>query len=218
MKKIIIFDLDGTLLSTLDDLTTAVNYALNQFNYPQKSINSVKNYVGNGVEKLIERAIPNGLNNPDYKNCLEIFKNYYSNNMYNQTKPYENIIPMLKKLKSNGLKIAVVSNKFDAAVKNLCDKYFPNLIDFASGEDEKNGIKKKPSPDTVLKILKNFNFKPEDAFYVGDSEVDIQTAKNSNVDSISVTWGFKDRQFLIDNGGKILVDTPDEIISIVLSS
>lgn len=211
-KNILIFDLDGTLLNTLNDLADSTNYALRYFNYPERTVEEVRNFVGNGVAKLIERAIPDGVNNPDFEECLTIFKGNYAQNMYNKTAPYDGILEMLEALKHNGCKIAVVSNKFDAAVKELCTKYFPNLVDVAIGENEAGGIKKKPAPDTVLKALKKLDGKISNAIYLGDSEVDIQTAKNSNMPCISVTWGFKDRDFLIKNEAEILVDTPQEII------
>ncbi len=211
-KNILIFDLDGTLLNTIEDLANSTNYALNTLGYPQKTVEQVRNYVGNGVAKLIERAIPNGRANRDFEQCLEIFKENYSKNMYNKTAPYDGIIEMLKQLRINGYKVAVVSNKFDAAVKELCKKYFPDMIDVAIGENEAGGIKKKPAPDTVSKALKELNGKTSDAIYLGDSEVDIQTAQNSNMPCISVTWGFKDKDFLIQHGAKILVNTPHEII------
>ena len=214
-KNILIFDLDGTLLNTLNDLTDSTNYALASLGYPQKTIEQVRNYVGNGVAKLIERAIPNGRTNPDFEKCLEIFKENYSKNMYNKTAPYDGIIKMLKQLRLKGCKIAVVSNKFDAAVKELCKKYFPDMINVAIGENEAGGIKTKPAPDTVLKALKELNGKTSDAIYLGDSEVDIQTAQNSNMPCISVTWGFKDKDFLIQHGAKILVNKPHEIIEYI---
>lgn len=211
MKKIVIFDLDGTLLNTLDDLADSTNFALSKFNYPTRTIEEVRQFVGNGVAKLIERAIPEGKNNPNFEKCLAIFKENYAQNMYNKTAPYNGILDMLANLKSKGLKIAVVSNKFDLAVKELCQKYFNGYIDFAAGENEAAGIKKKPAPDTVLEVLKEFNLKPNEAIYVGDSDVDIMTAKNSDMPCISVTWGFRDEKFLLSYGATILIDSPDEI-------
>lgn len=211
MKKIVIFDLDGTLLNTLDDLADSTNYALSKFGYPTRTIEEVQQFVGNGVAKLIERAIPDGKNNPNFEKCLSIFKENYAQNMYNKTAPYNGIIEMLSNLKSKGIKIAVVSNKFDLAVKELCKKYFEGFIDFAAGENEAQGIKKKPAPDTVISVLTEFNFAPEDAVYVGDSDVDIMTAKNSNMPCISVTWGFRDKKFLLENGATILINAPSEI-------
>lgn len=213
MKKIVIFDLDGTLLNTLDDLADSTNYALAKFGYPARTIEEVRQFVGNGVAKLIERAIPEGKNNTNFEKCLAIFKENYAKNMYNKTAPYAGILEMLSNLKSKGLKIAVVSNKFDLAVKELCKKYFDGYIDFAAGENEAQGIKKKPAPDTVLTVLKEFELNPEDAVYVGDSDVDIMTAKNSQMPCISVTWGFRDEDFLLKNGATILINTPSEIYS-----
>jgi len=215
MKKIIIFDLDGTLLNTLDDLADSTNIVMKAFGYPQHSKEDIRNFVGNGVAKLIERAIPNGKENKNYNKCLDMFKEIYPKNMYNKTAPYQGITDMLKNLKEKGLIIAVVSNKFDLAVKELCEKYFPNLIDFCAGENEKEGIRKKPAPDTVLKVLEQYNLKNNDAIYVGDSEVDIQTAQNSDMPCISVSWGFKDREFLTNNGAKIIINTPTEITDIL---
>lgn len=211
MKKTVIFDLDGTLLNTLDDLADSTNYALSRFGYPTRTIEEVRQFVGNGVAKLIERAIPEGKNNPNFEKCLAIFKENYAQNMYNKTAPYNGIIEMLSNLKSKGIKIAVVSNKFDLAVKELCKKYFEGFIDFAAGENEAQGIKKKPAPDTVISVLNEFNFAPEDAVYVGDSDVDIMTAKNSKMPCISVTWGFRDEKFLLENGATILINAPSEI-------
>lgn len=211
MKKTVIFDLDGTLLNTLDDLADSTNYALSKFGYPTRTIEEVRQFVGNGVAKLIERAIPDGKNNPNFEKCLSIFKENYAQNMYNKTAPYNGIIEMLSNLKSKGIKIAVVSNKFDLAVKELCKKYFDGFIDFAAGENEAQGIKKKPAPDTVISVLNEFNFAPEDAVYVGDSDVDIVTAKNSKMPCISVTWGFRDKKFLLENGATILINAPSEI-------
>ena len=214
-KKIVIFDLDGTLINTLEDLKDSTNYALSRLNYPERTINEICQFVGNGVAKLIERAIPDGKDNPDFQQCLEIFKKHYSKNMYNKTAPYDKILQILKTLKQNGYITAVVSNNFDMAVKELCSKYFSCFIDFAAGENEVCGIRKKPAPDTVLKVLEKFNLTNNEAVYVGDSDVDIMTAKNSKMPCISVTWGFRNREFLINNNAEIIIDSPDEIIDIL---
>lgn len=211
MKKIIVFDLDGTLLNTLEDLADSTNYALKKFNYPQRSLDEIRDFVGNGVKLLIERAIPRGSENPDFESCLNIFKEHYSKNMYNKTRPYPGILEMLQNLRQRGCKIAVVSNKFDTAVKELCIKYFESLIDVAIGENEAAGISKKPAPDTVFKAIFELGATVSDAVYVGDSDVDIQTAQNSFIPCISVTWGFRSREFLIQNRAKILIDKPEQI-------
>ncbi|MGN0031905.1 MAG: HAD family hydrolase [Candidatus Gastranaerophilaceae bacterium] len=215
MEKIIIFDLDGTLLNTLEDLKDSTNYALEQFQYPQRNLDEIRNFVGNGVKLLIERAIPQGIENPNFEKCLQTFKEHYSKNMYNKTAPYPEIINMLKKLKEKNYKIAVVSNKFDAAVKELCKKYFKDLIDIAIGENEAAGINKKPAPDTVFKAIFELNGTVSKSVYVGDSDVDIQTAKNSFMPCISVSWGFRDKEFLIKNGAKIIIDKPNEIFDVL---
>lgn len=212
-KNIAIFDLDGTLLNTLNDLTDSTNFALKKNGYPQRTIEEVRLFVGNGVSKLIERALPDGKNNPDFDVCLKIFKENYSQNMYNKTSPYDGILDMLSELKEKHIKTAVVSNKFDTAVKELCKKYFENLVDFAAGENEAAGINKKPAPDTVFKILRMLGAQPEEAVYIGDSDIDIMTAKNSGMPCISVTWGFRDREFLIKNNANIIIDNPDEIFN-----
>ena len=217
MKKIFIFDLDGTLLNTLEDLKDAVNYSLSKFNYPKYTLEDIRLFVGNGVKKLIERALPNGLNNKDFDECLSIFKKSYKENMYNKTYIYEGVIDMLKSLKDKGIKTAIVSNKFDLAVKELAQKYFDGLIDIALGENEKEGIRKKPAPDTVFKVLKLMNLTQDDAIYIGDSDVDIMTAKNSSMPCISVTWGFRDKNFLLENGAKIIVYSPKEILNYIES-
>lgn len=211
-KKVIIFDLDGTLLNTLEDLTDSTNFALESFGYEKRSIDEVRNFVGNGVAKLIERAIPDGVGNKDYEGCLRVFKEHYSKNMYNKTAPYPGIIDMLKTLRQKGYGVAVVSNKFDIAVRALCDKYFSDLIDGAAGENEIAGIKKKPAPDSVYAVVARLGADLVNCIYVGDSEVDIMTAQNSGIPCVSVLWGFKDREFLIAHGAQIIVQTPDEII------
>jgi len=214
-KNLIIFDLDGTLLNTLDDLTDSTNYALEKFGYTKHKLEDIQSFVGNGVAKLIERALPDGVNNADYKNVLETFKQHYSKNMYNKTAPYPQIIEMLKTLKKNNCKLGVVSNKFDKAVKNLCKTFFNDLIDIAAGENEAIGIKKKPAPDIVFSVMKEFSADNSNTIYVGDSEVDILTAKNANIPCISVSWGFKSKEFLIEHNAKIIIDTPCEIFKYI---
>lgn len=215
MIKNIIFDLDGTLLNTLDDLTDSVNYTLKVYDFPQKTTAQVRNAVGDGVHKLCERVVPEGRNNPLFNDFLETFMQNYGENMYNKTAPYEGIIPLLHDLKSNHYKIAVVSNKFDLAVRRLCEKYFGGLIDFASGENEQLGIKKKPAPDNVLNVMKEFGASIDDTVYVGDSDVDIKTAENAKIPCINVAWGYKDYDFLVKNGAKIIVNAPYQIFDTI---
>lgn len=211
MINTLIFDLDGTLLNTLEDLKNATNFALNKFGYPERSIEEIRNFVGNGVRKLIERALPNGAENPDFEACLDTFKKNYKEIMYNHTAPYNGIFEMLKIAREKGCKIAVVSNKFDVAVKELCGRYFGSLIDIAIGESE--NVRKKPAPDSVFEAMKLLNSKPKNSVYIGDSDVDIETAKNAKLPCISVTWGFRDKNFLIEHGGRIFIDRPMEIFT-----
>lgn len=215
MSKIdtVIFDLDGTLINSLEDLRVSVNYALFGFKYPKQTLDMVRRNVGNGIEKLIERSLPDGKDNVNYEVCLEIFKEHYKTHMSVNTKPYPHIIETLAALKSRGYKLAVVSNKFDAAVKPLCQKYFKSLIDVAIGQSK--DTKKKPAPDTVYIALDELGSTSETSIYVGDSEVDIQTAKNSGMDCISVSWGFKTKEFLKQNGASVIIDTPLEIFNYI---
>lgn len=210
----VIFDLDGTLLNTLYDLGDSVNFALKALEFPQRSYEEVRQFVGNGVKKLIDRAVPKGTDEQTARECLDIFRQHYSQNMENKTAPYDGMIDVLKTLKSNGINTAVVSNKFDAAVKRLCDKYFGELIDIAVGECET--VKRKPSPDGVNSIITQFGCDKHKAVYVGDSDVDIITAHNAGIKCIGVTWGFRDASLLIDTGADYIAETHDKLLNIIL--
>ena len=211
MIKTVIFDLDGTLLNTLEDLKDATNFALSKFGYPERSLEEVRCFVGNGVKKLIERAVPDNCENVD--ECLCVFKKNYSENMCNHTAPYNGILKILLDLKSYGVKIGVVSNKFDSAVKDLCKKYFGDLVDVAIGQAD--NVPKKPAPDAVFKAMKELNAEKSTTVYVGDSDVDVETAKNANLVSIGVTWGFRSRKDL--EGADFIIDNPCDIVNIVRS-
>ncbi len=194
--KGIIFDLDGTLLYTLEDLKNSVNYALKSCNLKEITLEQTRNFVGNGIGKLIERAIEN--NQKKYLECLEIFKQHYKENSNITTKPYPMVIENLKRLKEKNIKLAILSNKIDSEVKKLSKLYFDNIFDISQGETAK--FDKKPDPKSSEFIIKQFNLKKEEVIFVGDSEVDIQTAKNASIECLSVTWGYKDKDFLIKNG------------------
>jgi len=214
-KNTIIFDLDGTLLNTLGDLHACFNYAIKTFGYPERTIDEIKSFVGNGITKAIQRALPHEVTADELNKITEIFKEYYKMHMFELTQPYSGIIPMLKDLKNRGYKTAIVSNKFDDAVKGLCKNYFGDYINIAIGEGY--GVRKKPETDGVLKAIKLLNSSLNETTYIGDSEVDIQTAKNANIPSISVLWGFKTRDFLIKNGAENFAETPNDILKIVES-
>lgn len=213
MINTIIFDLDGTLLNTLEGLKNSTNFALKKFNSPEITLEQTRSFVGNGVRKLIERAIQNGEQNPDFEKCLNTFKEHYSKTMYQKTVAYDGIEDMLTELKKRGVKTGVVSNKFDTAVKELCKNYFDGLIIVAIGESP--DVRKKPAPDSVLKAMEILGAKPENTLYVGDSDVDIQTAKNSNLKSVGVTWGFRDRELLEEEGADFIINTPCELLELI---
>lgn len=208
-----IFDLDGTLLDTLGDLAASVNYALRTHGMPEHSIDDVRRFVGNGVRKLMERAIPDGADNPRFDETFATFRQYYMAHSLDTTRPYEGILETLATLKARGCHLAVVSNKMMAATQALCHHFFPDTIEVAIGEDEAAGIRRKPAPDTVFAALKALGVGKEDAAYVGDSDVDIQTARNAGLPCISVLWGFRDRDFLISHGAQTFITHPVELLT-----
>lgn len=207
--KAVIFDLDGTILDTLEDLTDAVNFALRNNQHPEHSIDEVCSFVGNGIRLLVERAVPADLEPEEIDKVFADFKMYYKEHCSDKTKPYDGIPELLQKLKENHIKTAVVSNKADNAVQILCRQYFKNQFDFAVGE--RAGIQKKPAPDSVNEALRELKLSAEEAVYVGDSEVDIQTAQNAGMESMIVEWGFREADFLKKSGAKLLVSSPMEI-------
>ena len=210
--KVYIFDLDGTLLDTLGDLAAAVNYALRTHGMPEHSIDDVRRFVGNGVRKLMERAIPDGAANPQFDETFATFRQYYMTHSLDTTRPYEGIPETLAVLKERGCRLAVVRNKMMAATQELCQHFFPDTIEVAIGENEAEGIRKKPAPDTVFAALRQLGVGEEGAVYVGDSDVDLETARQSGLPCISVLWGFRDRDFLIKHGAKTFISAPQELL------
>ncbi len=211
--KAVIFDMDGTLLDTLEDISDSVNYALAGFGFPLRDISEIRNYVGNGVIRMMELSVPNGLQKPRFNDAVSLFREHYSQNCMNKTHPYAGVMDLLKALTKRDYGMAVISNKYDAAVQELNSCYFSKYINVAIGEKE--GIAKKPSADMLLEALERLGITSGEAVYVGDSEVDIETAKNAGVDCISVTWGFRDRDWLIGHGAGIIIDYPEEILSLL---
>lgn len=207
-----IFDLDGTLLYTLDDLTASTNHAMRQLGFKEHTTEEVRSMVGNGIKKLIERAVPEGTSGQLYEKAYNEFISHYLQHSLDTTRPYPGIMEMLKSLKDKRVQMAVVSNKYCKATESLCRTFFNEYISVAIGESE--NIRKKPAPDTVLEAMKRLGANRESTVYVGDSEVDIATARNCGIPCISVLWGFRDKDFLLKNGATILAENPDEILSI----
>lgn len=210
----VIFDLDGTLLDTLDDLCNSVNYSLRTNNFPERSLAEVRTFVGNGIRLLIERSVPEGTSKELIDKTFECFKTYYAVHCNDKTKTYPGVMDMLNELKKNGYKIAVLSNKAQYAVTKLCDIYFNNLLDDAVGARE--NVAKKPSPDALYICAENNNINLNNVIYVGDSDVDVATANNAGVRGIAVTWGFRSRELLIKCGAENLADNTDELLQILL--
>jgi len=214
--RALIFDLDGTLLNTLLDLTNSVNYALESHGYDRLSEEKIRQSLGYGVEKLIEFCTPGGRENPKYESILKMYKSYYAGHSEIKTRPYDGINDLIDRLHLAGIKTAVVSNKQHEAVVTLAKKYFPS-IKVAEGERENEGIRRKPYPDMVIHAVNEIGCIMTECAFVGDSEVDIETAKNAGMDSISVDWGFRDRTELLKAGADIIVSTADELYSIAVS-
>ena len=198
-----IFDLDGTILYTLVDLKNSMNFSLKKFGFPERTLDEVRRFVGNGIRNLIIRAAPKGTDEKTIDEMFEVFNEHYAVHCNDNTKSYDGIDELLKKLKEQKVKTAVVSNKADYAVQTLVKKYFDGLFDYAVGE--KQGVRKKPCPDSVNEVLRVLDTPKEAAVYIGDSEVDVATAKNAQMDCIAVDWGFRDRDVLINSGATLIV-------------
>lgn len=212
MYNAVIFDLDGTLLNTLNDLHSAVNFALDSFGFPRRSLEEVRRFIGNGVKKLMERSTPDGTDEETNAKCLDCFRGYYLEHMADETAPYEGVKELIATLKERNIKTAVVSNKLHSAVVGLCKDYFKD-IDCAIGVSVEE--ERKPNPINVLKVLDTFGVYAEECIYVGDSEVDIETAHNAGLKCIAVTWGFRDEDELLKNGAEFIARTAEEVLDII---
>lgn len=212
-KKCVIFDLDGTLLYTLEDLKSSVNFALTKNGFKERSIDEVRAFVGNGIENLMRKSVPDNITEEQFYNCFEDFKSHYKIHSEDNTVEYSGVTEVLKILKQNNILLAVVSNKADFAVNTLCKKYFPQLLDCAFGE--RVGIKRKPCPDAVNEVVKLLMVEKNNCFYVGDSDVDVKTAHNSGIKCIACTWGFRDRSVLEKENPEYIIDNVNEILKIV---
>ena len=214
MYKLVIFDMDGTILDTLEDLAISLNFALEKSGFPKRTLDEVRSFVGNGIRKLVERGVP--FNTPTDKTdkVFADFNEYYAKHCSDHTRAYDGITDLIHSLRDKGIMTAVVSNKADYGVQNLCRQYFDGLFDYAVGERE--GVRKKPCADSVNEVLSHLQIDRKNAVYVGDSDVDIKTAENAQMDCIIVEWGFRDRDFLIENGAKNLVSTAAELEKLCL--
>lgn len=212
----VIFDLDGTLLDTLQDLADSTNYALSVHRMPARTLEEVRTFVGNGVGRLIHLAVPEGTPAEEEAACLADFRAHYLLNMENKTAPYPGVPALLEHLQAAGIRTAVVSNKFDGAVKGLCQNYFGDRLPVAIGESQ--GVARKPAPDTVFRALAELGAEPAGAVYVGDSDVDIATAQNAGLPCISVSWGFRDADFLRAHGAQQVADSPAALGALLLGA
>ena len=213
MYNTIIFDMDGTLLYTLEDLCDSVNVALQTYQLPTRSLEEVCSFIGNGAKQLITLAVPEGSSKELISACYKTYQEHYSQNMQNKTRPYDGILVLLKELSERNIKLAIVSNKFDHAVKELSNHYFGDFIKIAIGESETVG--KKPAPEGVFAALKQLGSKASECLYVGDSDVDVITAKNAGVTSVGVTWGFRSRKLLEAQGADYIIDSPMELLDLL---
>ena len=209
--KGVIFDLDGTLLDTLQDLRDSVNEILRNHGYPERSLEDIRNFVGNGARNLICRALPEGSSSEEMEQCFIEYRAYYAEHSQIKTCPYEGIPELLQELKNRRIVLAVVSNKSEDTVKELCKIYFPGSIAVATGDLQ--GYQKKPAPDNVIRAMECAGIEKEAAIYVGDSEVDIQTARNCGLKGVFVSWGFRDKTYLKECGAEDIIDNPLELLS-----
>ena len=210
----VLFDMDGTVLDTLDDLCDSINHSLAEFSLPQVSREHVRQCLGNGAAFLVSHSIPAGSSPELEADVLAFYKPWYDAHCLIKTAPYEGILPMMRSLKEHGLRLAIISNKPDRAVQELSDAFFPGLLELSVGESP--SVRRKPAPDTVLTAASQIGLSVDQCVYVGDSEVDLQTARNAGMDCISVTWGFRDEAQLIEAGASVLVRTPEELESLLL--
>ncbi len=216
MKKTIdtvIFDMDGTVLNTLEDLTNSVNHVLRKFQMPEKTLEECRKVYGNGIRYSLKCVSPEGTPESVIDEMFDAFGEHYNRHCLDKTGPYEGITDLMKALKEKGYKLAIVSNKIDSAVKELNDRFFAEYVDVAIGE--KPGIQRKPAPDTVFAAMKELGSSAETSVYVGDSEVDLATAENSGIPCIAVLWGFRDREDLMARGVKYFAEKPMEVFSVL---
>lgn len=213
MIRNIVFDLDGTLTDTLQDLANSTNYALQQMGWERRSLEDVRRFVGNGVRRLIERAVPENVAKEDFERCFALFQQHYLVHCQDTTGLYPGVEKMLQDVRLQGYRVAIVSNKLQAGVDELYETFFRDVVDVAIGERE--GLNRKPAPDMVRLALQELGATTADSVYVGDSEVDVETARNSGLPCISVLWGFRDKAQLVEAGASVFIEHPNQLLRVI---
>ena len=211
--KAVLFDLDGTLMNTLEDLTDSTNYILEKYNFPQRTIKEVRSFVGNGIKKLMERAVPENTDEKIINECYEEMLNYYKEHSLIKTAPYFGTKELVEKLHNEGFKIAIITNKAQNSADIISEKFFGKSVDLVIGDDKKMPL--KPNPAGIEKALEYFEISKDEAVYIGDSEVDLQTGTNGDLKTILVLWGFRDKDFLKEKGGTVFAETVEELENLI---
>lgn len=209
-KELYIFDMDGTILNTIDDIAGAINYVLDIHGYPRRTVDEVKSFVGNGLKRALELSLPDGVAGDVLNQLFTELVAYYNEHSNITTRPYEGIVEVIHKLREQGKIVAVVSNKRVEAVRDLCDIYFAGCFDMALGDQD--GIARKPAPDMTNMVIEHYGIHKDKCVYIGDSDVDLMTARNTEIDCIAVTWGFRTREFLVEHGATMIIDRPEELL------
>lgn len=209
-KELYIFDMDGTILNTIDDIAGAINYVLDIHGYPRRTVDEVKSFVGNGLKRALELSLPNSVAGDVLNQLFTELVAYYNEHSNIMTRPYEGIVEVIHKLREQGKIVAVVSNKRVEAVRDLCDIYFAGCFDMALGDQD--GIARKPAPDMTNMVIEHYGILKDKCVYIGDSDVDLMTARNTEIDCIAVTWGFRTREFLVEHGATMIIDRPEELL------
>ncbi len=209
----VLFDLDGTLLDSLEDMKDSVNHVMEEFGFPKHSLEEIRSFVGNGIRRLIERSVPEGTDGETCERALQSYRSYYNDHCMIRTRPYDGIPELLHALKADGFALAIVSNKNEEAVEEMRAHYFGDVIPLAFGQSD--AVPKKPDPAMVYKAMERLGAAKERCVYVGDSEVDIETAKNAGIECITCLWGFREREFLTERGARILAEKAEDILGIV---
>ena len=212
--ELVIFDMDGTILYTLDDICDGVNASLSKHGLPVRTKDEIRRHIGNGIRHEIESSVPEGTKESMIDAVFHDFHAWYEIHCNDRTRPYDGIVELLEDLKQSGIHCAVVSNKADYAVKALNEIYFKGLLE--AGVGEKDGIARKPAPDEVDEVLRLLNMERNRAVYIGDSEVDIETAANAGMNCIGVSWGYRDRKWLQECGAEVIVDDVSQLRQLLL--